>query len=59
MATFYILKENGDRLLTEDGADLLVTELGGEPVPSVRRLLALRVGRCWWWILVHLGLGGI
>ena len=26
MATFYILAENGDRLLTEDGNDLLVKE---------------------------------
>ena len=36
MATFYILAENGDRLLTEDGNDLLVTEARVEDVGGAK-----------------------
>jgi len=45
MATFYILMENGDRIQTEDGNDLLVQEEITPAVAKIRRLLTLGVGK--------------
>ena len=47
MATFYILAENDDRLLSENGTDLLVKEDFVTAAGVAKHFLLMGVGRSW------------